>query len=64
MPILHLLVSTVCSSKGVFTHSSVLQQGVAVMFFSQEVIQHVVMALASSVPQRYPTISSLNLKTC
>ena len=32
------------------------------MFFPQEVIQHVVMALTCSVPQRYPTISSLNLQ--
>ena len=32
------------------------------MFFPQEVVEHIVMTLASSVPQRYPTILSLNLR--
>ena len=55
------LVCNKSSNNPVFTYSSVLQEGVAVMFFPQEVVEHIVMTLASSVPQRYPPILSLNL---
>ena len=44
------------------THSSILEQGVAVMFLPQKVVEDIIMALTCCVPQSCPTILGYNLK--